>query len=329
MITRYLNSIICDDAFRFSESLPDDSVDLIVTSPPYYGLRDYDGSSRDAIGNELHHYAYVERLVDLMCILEGKIKPTGSIFVNLGDRALGGLMMLPYRFAIDVSESTGLIVRNHIAWTKTNPSPTGNHRMLVSAHEPVFHFVKGDYKFHVDRYLIRGNSKQLPSKPIGMSYYDKIDSSDLSQEEKQMARDELTQAIAEYMQGEITGIRMKIRGVHALPFGGKPGGRMKHIENKGFTLIKLRGNSIKRNVIETSVANTIGIDHPAVYPESLVKELVALTTDEGDIVYDPFVGSGTTSVVAKRMGRQYIGVDISEKYCNISRERLSQIETRG
>ena len=65
--------------------------------------------------------------------------------------------------------------------------------------------------------------------------------------------------------------------------------------------------------------------HPAQYPEELIERIVLSTTDKGDLVLDPFMGSGTTAVVAKKLGRNYVGYEIVEEYCNIASERLRKV----
>ena len=67
------------------------------------------------------------------------------------------------------------------------------------------------------------------------------------------------------------------------------------------------------------------IGHPAMFPEELVERILKLFTFKGDVVYDPFVGAGTTCVVCEKMERKYIGTDISENYCDISRKRIQEV----
>jgi DNA modification methylase len=80
--------------------------------------------------------------------------------------------------------------------------------------------------------------------------------------------------------------------------------------------------AIKRDVIECPVIAVKSSNHPAVYPEFIVQELLNLTSQPNDVVLDPFIGSGTTAVVAKRMGRYYIGFEINPNYCEIARKAL-------
>jgi site-specific DNA-methyltransferase (adenine-specific) len=117
---------------------------------------------------------------------------------------------------------------------------------------------------------------------------------------------------------------MKIRGLHALPYGGQAGGRLTQIENKGFTIIKIYGNSIRKDVIESNVETIKGNIHPAVYPEFIIQELLKLLTKEGDVVLDPFLGSGTTAVVAQRLKRKYIGIEIHPEFVEYAKNRIIQ-----
>ncbi len=109
-----------------------------------------------------------------------------------------------------------------------------------------------------------------------------------------------------------------------MPYGGQDGGRKIHIERDGFTIIKIHGNSIKRDIIESPVETIKGNIHPAVYPEFIIQEFFKLLTKEGDIVLDPFIGSGTTGVVAKKMNRKFIGIEINPEYCKYAEERISK-----
>jgi site-specific DNA-methyltransferase (adenine-specific) len=159
---------------------------------------------------------------------------------------------------------------------------------------------------------------------IGKQYMELIEQSDLSPEQKQEARLALQQAIAEVQRGEIASFRMKIRGIHSEAYGGYEGGRKSHLKNKGFTIIRMYDRAIKRDVIECPVIAVKSPHHPAVYPEYLVQELLHLTTEVGDLVLDPFIGSGTTAVVAKRMGRRFIGFEINPDYCKLARRRVEE-----
>lgn len=152
-------------------SLPEASIDCIVTSPPYYGQRDY--RVKDQIGLEPHPQEYIDRLVAVFRAAKQVLKPTGSLWVNLGDTYWSGkgkpggddrkqknrrflrpqdksgprplcapkqLLLIPHRFAIAMQQD-GWIVRNDNVWYKVNPTPDPVEDRSASAHEYVFHFV--------------------------------------------------------------------------------------------------------------------------------------------------------------------------------------------
>lgn len=157
----------------------------------------------------------------------------------------------------------------------------------------------------------------------GQTYFRLIDRSNLTDSQKEQARTELRQVIAEVEEGKIFGFRMKIRGIHSLPYGGKSGGRVNDLARKGFTIIKLQGGNINRDVIECAKATNVGIKHPAISPEVPVEHFVKLTTRENDLVLDPFMGSGTTAMVCKKLGRRYIGFDLCHDYVEHARKRVA------
>ena len=119
---------------------------------------------------------------------------------------------------------------------------------------------------------------------------------------------------------------MKIKGIHAEAYGGQAGGRQIHIERDGFTIIRIHGKAMKKDIIESSVETIKGNFHPAVYPKYIIQEFLKLLTKEENIVLDPFMGSGTTGVVAKKMNRNFIGIEINSKYCDYATKRI--IETQ-
>ncbi|MBC8180193.1 site-specific DNA-methyltransferase [candidate division KSB1 bacterium] len=97
------------------------------------------------------------------------------------------------------------------------------------------------------------------------------------------------------------------------------------MKNKGFTIIRLNGDSLKKDIVESAVETIKDTNHPAVYPLNVIKEFTKLLTSENDIVLDPFNGSGTTCVAAKKLRRRYIGIDINQEYCNIAKKRLGEL----
>jgi len=324
---KILNEIIFGDNLELFKEIPNESVNLVITSPPYYKQRDYGGG----IGNEKSIEGYIN---DLLKVIHESIRITkkeGSIVFNVGDKyENGNLLLLPYRFAIEVLKNEPLKLVNDITWIKTNPTPRQFRRRLVNATEPFFHFVRSnDYYYNIDTFMNHLDmikSKCNKNGPnIGKGYFSLIKKSSLSKEQKNLAKEELSKAIKEVKTGKIISFRMKIRGIHSLPFGGQEGGRKSQLLKKGFTIININGRPLKRDVITSSVETIKGCIHPAIYPEYIIKELLELLTRKDDIVLDPFMGSGTTAVVCKRLGRKYIGFDINPEYCDYARERLKNV----
>jgi site-specific DNA-methyltransferase (adenine-specific) len=324
----YLNKIICADCTHELQNLPDNSVDLVLTSPPYFQQRDYGGGG---IGNENIVDDYIDGLIKIFRECVRVTKKTGTIVFNLGDKYIdGNLLLVPYRFAIEAQKDKIVKLINELTWVKVNPAPKQCPKKLIPATEPFFIFAKtDDYYFNKDAFLeyrdkyLNGGKKKA-GNDVGKKYFELIEKSNLTNEEKIQAKKELNEVRMEVLQGNIDSFRMKIRGVHALPYGGQAGGRLTQIENKGFTIIKIHGNSIRKDVIESNVETIQGNKHPAVYPEFIIQEIIKLLTKEGDVILDPFLGSGTTAVVAQRLKRNYIGIEIHSEFVEYAHNRISQ-----
>lgn len=325
----FWNEIVCGDSAELLKLIPDNSVDLVITSPPYFQQREYDGGG---IGNERKPDEYISVLMKIFQECVRVIKPTGSIVFNVGDKYEdSSLLLMPYRFAIAATEQCSVTLVNHVTWVKSNPTPRQFKRRLVSSTEPFFHFVKSqDYKYFLDEFLkpaeepkINGNGT---GENVGKKYFLLIEQSTLTPKQKEMARNALEEVIEEVRNGEIQGFRMKIRGIHSEPFGGQDGGRKIQLDKNGFTIIRIYGNPLKKDVITTPVESLKNCPHPAIYPVKIVDEFIKLLTEKDDVVLDPFVGSGSTAVAAFQNERVYIGFDISEEYCNYARKRLSSVK---
>jgi site-specific DNA-methyltransferase (adenine-specific) len=326
-VEEYTNNILCGDAKTKLKEIPSNSVNLVITSPPYYKQRDYGGKG---IGNEKTVEEYIENLMEIFRECVRVVKNTGAIVFNIGDKyENGNLLLVPYRFALEATTKTGVKLINEVTWVKLNPVPKQDKRKLIPSAEPFFIFVKSsDYFFNKNAFLnhidyVRKKRNNNGSN-IGKTYFKLIEKSDLSEEQKDLCREHLENAIREAKTGKIESFRVKIKGIHAEPYGGQDGGRKIHLERDGFTIIKIHGNSIKRDIIESPVETIKGNIHPAVYPEYVVQEFLKLLTKKGDIVLDPFLGSGTTAIVAKKMQRRYIGIEINPDYCEYAVKKISK-----
>jgi site-specific DNA-methyltransferase (adenine-specific) len=311
------------------KEIPDKVVDLVITSPPYYKQRDYcdlDGE----IGNESTVEEYINNLMQVFHECVRIVKDEGSLVFNLGDkRERGSLLLVPYRFAIEALKREPVKLIHNITWVKLNPTPRQFKRRLVSSTEPFFHFAKTDnYYFNLDDFMTilnRRKERVKISERLGARYFELLKVAPLTEEEKKKAEEEIKKAIEDVREGKIAGFRVKIRGIHAPAFGGQNGGRKLQLEKQGFTIIRILGDVMKRDVIECHTETIRGCRHLAIYPEFIIQELIKLLTPKGGLVLDPFVGSGTTAVAAKKLGRNFIGIDINPEYCKYAEERVKAI----
>lgn len=322
-----VDTIQCGDAAFLLRQLPDDSVDLVITSPPYYLQRGYNGAGM-GIGHECSVDRYIDSLIEVFDEAVRTVKPTGSIVFNIGDKyQKRSLLLVPFRFAMRATENGKARLVNNITWVKTNPTPRQFDRRLVSSTEPFFHFAKSDaYYYDRDAYMEQecNTRKHKPTSKLGMKYRSLIDESGLSGDQKEKAHKALDDVVAQVKSGEVHSFRMKIRGIHAEAFGGQEGGRKLQMKKQGFTIIRINGKSMKKDVINSTVASIPGIKHEAIFPLSIIRELVRLLCPVGGIVVDPYIGSGTSAVAARLEGRRYIGMDIDPTYCDLAIKRITE-----
>ncbi|MDB9452328.1 DNA-methyltransferase [Dolichospermum circinale] len=328
------NKIILGDNLSVLKQIENDTFDLIITSPPYFQQRNY-GNGDLGIGNETTESEYLKNILTVFGECVRVLKKTGVIVFNLGDKYINGsLSLIPYKFAIQATQNQNIFLINQITWSKLNPTPRQDKRKLIQATEPFFIFAKSkDYYFNLDNYLqhldnFNKSVKSKPSDKLGKKYVELIKNSDLSEEQKNNAIKALNQAILAVHNGEIEGFRMKIHGVHKLAYGGQDGGRNNQIKNNGFTIIRILGNTMKKDIIESPVEITKNNHHPAVYPMYIIQELIKLLTQQGDFVLDPFCGSGTTCIAARNLNRNYLGIEINPDYVNLANNRMEESDSQ-
>jgi DNA modification methylase len=128
--------------------LDPDSVDLIVTSPPYWKKRDY--GTEDQLGQEPDPETYIDNLIDALDHWETFLRPTGSIFLNIGDKYHNkSLVGIPGRFA-KAAQEAGWTIRNEITWAKDNGIPSSAQDRLVPRHEAIYHLVRDRHDYYYD-----------------------------------------------------------------------------------------------------------------------------------------------------------------------------------
>lgn len=322
------------DALDVLRGFPENSIDMAITSPPYYMKREYSGGG---IGLEDTYQSYIDNLVAICAEVYRILKPTGSFWLNLGDSYQNkNLLMIPQRVAIRLTDHVGFTLRNQIVWNKMKGAPDNAKDKLRSLWEPLFFFTKSASDYYYDSNAARKPPRKAKcvergavvsaTGVSGVRYKRKIElSTELSEEEKRNAMRALEEILHQVELGEVPDFRMVIRGATRPTHGtsAKLSGRAKELAEKGFYFLKYSKNGAKMSdVWDIIPEDTQGRKfHYAPYPEDLVKNPIALTCPVGGIVLDPFVGTGTTCKVAFDMGRKSIGIDLSREYLEIASDR--------
>ncbi len=321
--------------------MKDGSIDLIVTSPPYWGLRDYGDETnttwpdgwKGQLGLEPHPQQYLEHLWQIFEEGRRVLGRHGSLYINLGDTYCGSwgsigktkstgqcdastvksqpkdrspqakvkfdkgwlqpkqLMLIPSRFAIGMQER-GWILRNDIIWHKPNAMPSSVKDRLNTTYEHVFHFVKSR-RYHYDLDAIREPWRD--ERPADI----------------QRALDKHPGYEGKYGRGYNAGNQKNRpgQGIKGQPVGdptkGKNPGDHWSITTRAFPEA-----------------------HFAVYPEALIERIIKSSCPKEGTVLDPFMGSGTTIIVARKLLRKGIGFDIALKYTEMARARARKIPER-
>ncbi len=257
---KYLNKIFVKSSEKMIE-IPDKSVDLIVTSPPYnidiqYGNKTEKGKVVKSKGLKYEdnkpEEEYRKLLLRVFNECKRVLKDDGSIWINIKNRYKDGVVMTPFwieEFFKDMH------LKNLIIWNFDWGGST--NKRFSNRYEFVFWFTKNkdNYKFNLD-------DVKIPA----LNY--------------------------------------------------RPDRYKSQLKNPTdvWRISMVSGNFEERT------------SHPAQYPEELIERIIKAGSDRGDLILDPFMGSGTTAAVAKKLGRNYVGYEIEKEYCLIAEDRLSKIK---
>lgn len=232
--------------------LPDNCVQLVVTSPPYNASKDYD--------EDLSLSDYLGLLHDVFAECYRVLSPGGRMVVNVAN--LGRKPYIPLASHINlIMHEIGFLHRGEIIWDKSASAgsscawgsfQSASNPCLRDIHEYLLVFSKGDYK---------------------------------------LARSKVERA-----------------------------------EGRIDTIVKDEFIQHTKSIWSFPTESARRVNHPAPFPVELPRRCIEMYTYAGDVVLDPFLGSGTTAVAAKMCGRRYVGLDLSEEYCAIAEERLAQTD---
>lgn len=324
---------LCGSAVEVLRALPESMFDFCMTSPPYWGKREYHGGG---IGLEEKPEDYVKSLLAVFAEVYRILKPMGSFWLNIGDSYhKKHLLGLPWRVAFGMMDRQGWILRNCVVWNKVKGGPDNADDKLRTVHEPVFHFVKQALGYYYDVDSIRTAPKQAQvvngavitaTGVSGVRYRRQIElSTALSSEEKKAAFSALEAMLQSVRNGDIADFRMIIRGQQRATHSDseKVSGRAKELQQRGFYFLRYHPNGSKPSdvwdIIPEDTQNRSA--HFAPYPEDLCKIPILATCPKGGMVLDPFCGTGTTNLVAMQLNRKSVGIDISREYVKIAQER--------
>ena len=281
----YFDTVLNGDALMTLASLPNNLVDMIVTSPPYFGQRDYGTSSQ--IGNEVEPKLYLSRLLEVFDEAHRVLKPSGTFWLNLGDKYLDGeLCGIPWRVALSLKDR-GWILKSDVIWHKSNAMPSSVKSRPTVDHEYLFFFSKNS-TYYYDADAIREPHITFSKK------------------------------------SRMKGGRNHFGKINGTPEKGKNSGNSNlHNARWDQAFHKLGRN--KRTVWEVPLSKFRDA-HFAVFPEKLIEPCILSSCPENGLVLDPFFGAGTTGVVAKKKRRHYLGIEINPDYCAIALKRLKNIQ---
>lgn len=283
------NRLLVGDAATTLGRLPEDSIDMVLTSPPYFRLRDYQVTGQ--LGLEAHVDQWVDELRLVTRGLARVLKPTGTLWLNLGDsysthtsQGAGrkSLLLGPERVASALL-ADGWLLRNKIVWAKKNPMPSSVSDRLTCAWEYLYVLAREPrYYFNLDAVRVPHTSSAVP-RP-GASAIER-------------AREVWRGPNGDDASGLV---KLHARGIVGHRLGKNPG-----------------------DVWMIASSNFRGAHH-ATFPVELARRAIAAGCPSDGVVFDPFMGAGTTAVAAEQLGRGWLGIELNPAFAALARDRISK-----
>jgi site-specific DNA-methyltransferase (adenine-specific) len=273
MEENYKNKILLGNSIKELQLIPSNIIDMVITSPPYWNLRDYHNESQ--IGTEANYQEYISNLLKVFLECKRVIKNSGSIWVNMGD-SYGknkSLYAMPDRLKIAMIDS-GFICRNEIIWHKPNQMPSSSKNRFTVDFEKLYFFTKQEnyyFEQQLDPY----------TKPMN----------------------------------RWGGIKLKANGDSDWDNGT---GQSTYRDRN----MRPNPNGKNKRCVWSINTKPLKEAHFAIYPEELIETPIKACCPKNGIVLDPFFGSGTTGVVAKKLNRNYLGIELNLEYIKIAEKRL-------
>ena len=264
-------------------------------------------------------------------------RPAGSLWLNLGDTYRGKSQLgIPWRVAFHLADEQGWTLRNSVVWHKVKGGPDNSRDRLRNVHELLFHFVLQPKGYYYDADAVRraprasrveGGAVISATGVSGVRYRRQIElSTALSAAEKQAATAALEQMLAEVGAGRLADFRMVVRGRQRTTHSDEAAvsGRARELEERGFYFLRYHpGGAKPGDVWAIMPEDTHGrAAHFAAFPVDLCRIPILATCPPHGVVLDPFCGTGTAMLVAAKLGRRSIGIDLAEEYLALAKGRL-------
>ena len=306
---RDAHKILIGDCIESMRSLPGKSVQCCVTSPPYYGLRDYGVGGQ--IGLEETPAEFISKLVAVFEEVRRVLRDDGTAWVNMGDSYSRDkqLMMMPARLAIAMQDD-GWYLRQDIIWNKQNPMPESVRDRCTKSHEYIFLLSKKrNYYF----------DQQAITEPLTQSSVDRLAQAGW---EEQQGSDRVPGKTNGAMKA-VGGLRSKRNSFsrETKATAGEHGQSAQH--RPGRDDIDYDQSRNKRSVWTVATARFKGA-HFATFPPDLIRPCILAGSPRGGVILDPFGGAGTTGMVAMQEGRRSLLCELNPDYAALARARLDQ-----
>jgi len=363
-----VNKIYQGDCLEVLKTFPDESIDAQITSPPYWGLRDYGVEGQ--LGLEPDFNDFLKKLWAIFDEVKRVLKKDGVCWVNFGDTYSGGvnnndskkcneakpakilpakilpaktLCMIPERFALGMVER-GWILRNKIIWSKPNHMPSSVKDRFSNSWEYMFMFSRSrKYYFDLDAVrekhaesslknagdLIRGKS---PSSRIYLGQSQQLGGKSALHPSGKNPGDSWTITTQSFPEAHFAVFPEKLveRPVKVTPRWicnncGKPRERIVESKNIGRLISE---NNKARDKRGQAVSNKTTLGDKFEHYTIGWTDCNCQAGFHPAVVMDIFAGSGTTCVVAKKHGRDYIGIELNPKYIEIAKKRLEKVPIR-
>ena len=277
--------IICGDVLSVLPTIDRKSVNLVITSPPYASIEKDNNKEYISYGID----GYVDWMLNVSKEISSVLTDDGSFVLNINTSYHKGFRSVyVYELVLRIVKETPLKLYEDCIWVKTNPMPSSYATAYLrprKAFEYLFWFtLSSQPKVRLKRVLRKYSDSHL-----------------------------------QRLKSVCSGQRVYHPSGHSI----KPSAFVRSAkETEGSTPydVLVIPTSSDQELIDCY--KKVGISHPAVFPLELPEWFIIATTDEGDTVLDPFMGSGTTALAAINLNRRFIGIDISEKFCKLAVERI-------